>query len=433
MTTEVKKLEGLTRQISFEVSSEALEAKVQSDLKRMAKKVKVQGFRPGKAPLSVVDRMHGQSVRYEALNRLIGESLDKELSQIDERVAGVPDIAPDTEKAADGRLAFIATFEVYPVVEAPDFSTLELKRYVCEVTDEDVEKTLDVLKKQRMEYEIDATRPAQKGDRVTIDFVGKIDGVEFPGGQAKGFPFFVGQGQMLPEFEAAVEGMKAGETKTFPLSFPEDYHGKEVAGKTAEFTITVNEVAMTKLPELDSEFAKSLGQVDGDVQKLIEAVRENVTREVSFRVNNRTKMGVMDMLSSLATFDLPQTVINREVEERKAMAMQDLQGQDIPKEEFESELFIAEATRRLKLGFLLSEIVKRDEIVVKDEEIRAHIQEIAKSYEKPEEVVEHYMKDKRLSAEITAVVLEDKVMDHILSKAKTVEEAVPFDVVMGGA
>ncbi|MDK6203721.1 trigger factor, partial [Oligella urethralis] len=257
---EVQTLEGLARQVDLVLSLDAIEAEVKQELQKVARKVKVDGFRPGKAPLAVVERSHGPSIRYDVINRRVGEEFDRVIKETDLRVAGFPEIVDSEAEKEDGKLAFTAKFEVFPTVEIPDLGTLEVTKYTSDIGEQQLEDTLAILREQRAEYKPEEGRAAQDGDRLLVDFVGKIDGEEFQGGQAEDFNFVLGRGMMLPEFEEAAKGLKAGEEKTFELNFPEDYQGQEVAGKTAEFTLKLKEVAVPELPEVDADFAKSLGQ-----------------------------------------------------------------------------------------------------------------------------------------------------------------------------
>src|SRR5690606_5408023 len=307
-----------------------VEKEVQTQLKRVARTAKVQGFRPGKAPLSLIERSHGPGIRYDVINSEVGRSLDRVIDEAKLRVAGTPSLEPKAEGVEEGTMAFSATFEVYPEVEIPDLSSLEVKRANVQVGDAEVQRTIDILRKQRAVYEPREGREAQDDDRVTLDFVGTIDGVAFEGGTAEKFPFVLGQGRMLPEFETAVRGMKAGETKTFPLQFPEEYGSKEVAGKQAEFKITVTEVAEAVLPEVDAEFAKSLGQPEGDVEKLVADVRANIEREVKARAQARTKGSVMDALVSVCGFDVPKALVESDAQSRVAAAREELKQRGVP-------------------------------------------------------------------------------------------------------
>ncbi|NLY26324.1 MAG: trigger factor [Alcaligenaceae bacterium] len=434
MQPEVEILSGLERRVDLSVSIADVEKEVQAQLKRVARTAKVQGFRPGKAPLALIERSHGPGIRYDVINSEVGRSLDKVLEETKLRVAGVPSLEPKTEGVPEGTLAFSATFEVYPEVQVPDLSALQVKRSVINVTDENVQHTLDILRKQRATYTAQADRAAQDNDRITLDFIGKIDGVAFDGGSAEGFPFILGQGRMLPEFEDAVRGMKAGETKTFPLSFPEDYAGKEVAGKTAEFTITVQEVAEAVLPEVDSEFAKSLGQPEGDVEKLKADIRANLEREVTARSRGRTKSSVMEALAVATTFDVPKALVESDAQDRVKAARQELKERGVPNADsmpIPVEAFAAESERRVRLGLLVSELVKQAELQVKPEQVRARIEEFAQNYEQPAQVVAYYLADRQRRAEVEAIVLEDNVVDHVLAKAQVTDEDVSFDEIMG--
>ena len=434
MQPEVEILSGLERRVDLLVSIADVEKEVQAQLKRVARTAKVQGFRPGKAPLAIIERSHGPGIRYDVINSEVGRSLDKVLEETKLRVAGVPNLEPKTEGVEEGMLAFSATFEVYPEVQVPDLSALDVKRVATQVTDEDVQKTLDILRKQRAAYVAREDRAAQDDDRVTLDFVGKIDDVAFEGGSAEGFPFILGQGRMLPEFEEAVRGMKAGETKTFPLSFPEDYAGREVAGKTAEFTITVQEVAEAELPEVTAEFATTLGQPEGDVEKLVADIRANLEREVTARARARTKASVMDALATAAAFDVPKALVESDAQDRVKAARQELKERGVPNADsmpIPLDAFTSESERRVRLGLLVSELVKQAELQVKPEQVRTRIEEFAQNYEQPAQVVAYYLSDRQRRAEVEAIVLEDNVVEHVLSKAKVSDEDVSFDEIMG--
>ncbi len=434
MQPVVEKLSGLERRVDVVVSLADIEKEVQAQLKRVARSAKVQGFRPGKAPLSIIERSHGPGIRYDVINEEVGRTLEKVLSETQLRVAGTPSLEPKTEGVEEGQLAFSATFEVYPDIEVPDLSALEVTRSTCEVSDADVDRTLDILRRQRAVYEPRDDRAATDGDRVTLDFVGRIDGEEFEGGKAENFPFVLGQGRMLPEFEKAVSGLKVGDTATFPLTFPEDYGSEAVAGKTAEFTITVREVAEGILPEVDTEFAKQLGQAEGDVEKLRADIRANLEREVKARSQARTKGSVMDALVAACTFDVPKSLVRTDAEGRVAAAREDLKQRGVPNADslpIPTEAFEAESERRVRLGLLVSELVSSADLQAKPEQVRARIEEFAQNYEEPAQVVAYYLSDRQRRAEIEAVVLEDNVVEHVLSKAKVNDEQVSFDELMG--
>lgn len=433
MQPEVEILSGLERRIDVVVSTADVEKEVQAQLKRVARTAKIQGFRPGKAPLSIVERSHGPSIRYEAINNELGKALDEAIEKSGLRVAGVPSIEPK-EDAAEGTMAFTATFEVYPEITLPNLAELEVTRSNVNVGDAEVDRTIDILRKQRANYEAREDRAAQDDDRVTLDFTGKIDGEAFEGGSAEAFSFVLGQGRMLPEFEEAAKGMKAGEEKTFSLTFPEDYAGTEVAGKTAEFTIKITEVAEPILPELNDEFAKQLGQAEGDIDALLADVRANIEREAKARVQARTKASVMDALLKASEFDIPKALVDNEVQNRVAMARQELQQRGLPNADsmpIPEEIFKDEAERRVRLGLLLSELVQQADLKATPEQVRARIEEFAQNYEQPEQVISYYLSDAQRRAEIEAIVLEDNVVEHVVSQAKVTDEDVAFEQLMG--
>ncbi len=434
MQPSVEILSGLERRVDLVVSLADVEKEVQTQLKRVARTAKVQGFRPGKAPMSLIERSHGPGIRYDVINSEVGRSLDKVIGETKLRVAGTPNLEPKTEEVEEGTMAFSATFEVYPEVPVPDLASLQIKRAKAQVGDAEVQQTLDVLRKQRATYEARDGREAQDDDRVTLDFVGTIDGVAFDGGSAEKFPFVLGQGRMLPEFETAIRGMKAGESKTFPLNFPEEYGSKEVAGKSAEFKITVSEVAEAVLPVIDADFAKSLGEPDGNVEKLLADVRANIEREVKSRVQARTKSSVMDALVAACTFDVPKSLVQNDTETRVVAAREELKQRGVPnadKMPIPAEAFTAESERRVRLGLLVSELVQSADLQAKPEQVRTRIEEFAQNYEQPAQVVAYYLADRQRRAEIEAIVLEDNVVEYVLSKAQVTDEDVAFDELMG--
>ncbi|VFS21570.1 Cell division trigger factor [plant metagenome] len=436
MQPVVETLSGLQRRVDLAVALADVEKEVQAQLKRVASTAKVQGFRPGKAPLSIIERSHGPGIRYDVINSQVGRAFDDAVGAAKLRVAGAPKLEPKTEGVPEGTLAFTANFEVYPEVQLPELSTLEVTRATAEVGEAEVQRTLDILRKQRASYEARADRAAQDDDRVTLDFAGSIDDVPFDGGKAEDFPFVLGQGRMLPEFETAVTGLKAGDTKTFPLAFPADYGGAEVAGKTAEFAITIKEVAEPVLPEVDSEFAKSLGQAEGDVEKLRADITANLQREVKQRALGRTKSSVMDALAAAAKFDVPQSLIENDAQGRVAAAREDLKSRGVPNAEsvpIPLEAFSAESERRVRLGLVVGELVKSAQLQAKPEQVRARIEEFAQNYEQPAQVVSYYLSDRQRRGEIEAVVLEDNVVEYVLANAKVTDESVPFEQLMGTA
>src|SRR5215207_4087302 len=378
MAVTVETLDKLERKMTLTLPVNAIQSEVDQRLKKLARTVKMDGFRPGKVPMSVVAQRYGYSVQYEVMNDKVGEAFAAAANEAKLRVAGQPKIT-EKEGAPEGELAFDAVFEVYPEVKIGELAEAEVEKVSTEVTDAAIDRTLDILRKQRRTF---AQRPhdatVQVGDRVTVDFEGKIDGETFEGGKAEDFQFALGEGQMLKEFEDAVRGMKAGESKTFPLAFPADYHGKDVAGKQADFMVTVKQIEAANLPEIDEALARSLGIADATVDGLRADIRKNLEREVKFRLMARNKQAVMDALVSKAELDLPKSSVQAE-----------------------------------------------------PEQIKAHVEELAASYEKPADVVRWYYSDNRRLAEVEAIVIENNVTEYVLSQAKVVEKAIPFDELMG--
>jgi len=433
----VETLDGLERRVDLVLSLDEVEKDVQAQLKTVARTTKIQGFRPGKAPLAMIARTHGPGIRYD----VIGKQLDRKFQQVVEaaklRVVSAPTIEAaksDAKKdeATDGALAFSATFEVYPEVNVPDLSALQVKRVHTQVKDEHVQQTVEMLRKQRATYPA-VERAAQDGDRITLDFTGTIDDVAFEGGSAQDFPFILGQGRMLAEFETAVRGMVAGEAKAFPLTFPQDYNGKEVAGKTAQFQITVKEVAEPKLPEVDGDFAKALGQAEGDVEKLRADIRANLEREIKSRSQARTKQSVMDALAQATQFDIPKALVENDVQTRIAAAREELKARGAPNAdtmEFPQDLFRAESERRVRLGLVVRELIQQADLRVQPQQLRARLEDMAQSYDQPQQVVAYYLADRQRRSEIEAIVQEDNVVEHILSKAQVTDEDPGFDALM---
>jgi trigger factor len=436
MTVTVETLEKLERKITLTLPADVIQNEVARRLKDVARKVKMDGFRPGKVPMNVVAQQYGYSVHYEVMNDKVGEAFASAANEAKLRVAGQPKIT-EKEEAPEGQLAFDAVFEVYPEVKIGDLSTAEVEKVSAEVTDAAIDRTLDILRKQRRTFAQRAQdQAAADGDRVTIDFAGKIDGEAFDGGKAEGFQFIVGDGQMLKEFEEAVRGMKSGESKTFPLAFPEDYHGKDVAGKTADFLVTVNKIEAAHLPEVDEALAKSLGIAEGTVEALRADIRKNLEREVKFRLQARNKQSAMDALAAKAELDLPKSVVQAELDRLVEGARADLKQRgvkDADKAPIPDDLFREQAERRVRLGLVVAELVRSNELHAKPEQIKAHIEELAASYEKPADVVRWYTGDNRRMAEVEAVVIESNVTDFVLSKAKITDKTVSFDELMGQA
>ncbi|NBV16420.1 trigger factor [Janthinobacterium sp.] len=441
MATAVETLGKLERRITISFPLTDVRTEVEKRLKVQARTAKAPGFRPGKVPLKMVAAQYGYQIESEVLNDKVGRAFNDAANENNLRVAGFPNIVPK-EEAAEGQLAFDATFEVYPEVVIGDLTAVEIETVQADVSEAEIDKTIDILRKQRVHFHTKGEAGehgdggeaiAANGDRVTVDFVGSIDGVEFPGGKADGYAFVLGEGRMLPEFEAATLGLKVGESKTFPLSFPEDYHGKDVAGKTASFTITLQKLEWAHLPEVDAEFAKSLGVADGDLAKMREDIKVNLQREVAGRVKARNKEAVMDALIKVAELEVPKTLIAQDSERLAEMTRQDMaqRGMNVKDVPFPAELFAEKAERRVRLGLILSQLVGDNNLQATPEQVKAQIEDFAQSYEDPREVLKYYYSDRRRLGEIEALVLEENVVTYVLGLSKVTTKAVAFDELMG--
>ena len=436
MTVTVETLEKLERRITLNLSAQEIGQEVDNRLKRLSRTVKADGFRPGKVPMSVVAQRYGYSVQYEVVNDKVGKAFSDAAAEAKLRVAGTPRIAQKDE-APEGHLAFDATFEVYPEVRLGDLSALEVDRIATEVTEAAVDRTIDILRKQRRTF---AQRPASEGaaetDRVTIDFEGKIDGEPFAGGKAEAFQFIIGEGQMLEQFDLAVRGMRVGESKTFPLQFPADYQGQDVAGKEADFLVTMKKIEAAHLPEVDDPFAKALGIKEGTVEALRSDVRKNLEREVKFRLMSRNKAAVMDALVKSAELDVPKSLVDSETERMVESARADLKQRGIKDADtapIPADIFKPQAERRVRLGLVVAELVRSSGLQARPDQLQKHIEELSQSYERPAEVVRYDLSDRQRMAEVEAVVIENNVTDHVLGQVKVVDKVIPFDELMASA
>jgi trigger factor len=433
MAVQIETLEKLERRITLTVPAQEITAEVESRLKKLSRTVRADGFRPGKVPLSVVAQRYGASVQYEVMNDKIGAAFEHAANEAKLRVAGMPRITPK-EGAPEGSVAFDATFEVYPEVKIGDLAGAEVERVSCEVDDAAIDRTIDILRKQRRTFN---QRPASEGavesDRVTIDFEGKIDGEGFAGGKAEAFAFVIGEGQMLEQFDKAVRGMQVGQSKTFALQFPADYGSKDVAGKEADFMVTMKKIEAQHLPTVDEAFIKSLGIGAATTEGLRADVRKNLEREVRFRVLSRNKGAAMDALVKLAELEVPNSLVAVEVDRMTASAREDLKQRgvkDADKAPIPGEIFKAQAERRVRLGLVVGELVRQQNLQAKPDQLQAHIEELSQSYEKPAEVMRWYLSDRKRMAEVEAVVVESNVTQHVLERAKVVDKQLAFTDLM---
>ena len=421
----------LERRIDLSIVIANVEKEMEQRLKRMGKNIKMSGFRPGKVPFSIVKQQYGDQARHEVLSEELDRVFGETVTAQKMRVAGYPRIEPKSTESTT-HLEFSAIFEVYPEFTPADMSTAEIERPVLEVTAAEVDKTLDILRKQRVAYE-DTDRAAAREDRVVIDFLGKKDGEPFQGGQATDYPFVLGQGMMLPDFESAVEGAKTGQSKTFDLTFPADYFAKDLAGQTVQFEITVKQVQAPKLPEVDAEFAKGMGIADGDVAKMRDEIEGNLKREVKRRIEGKVKEQVMDALIKANQIATPGALVDMEIQRLMQAARQDMEqrGMKVADMPIQPEWFADQAKRRVTLGLILAELVKTEKLQANPEQVRAMVEENAQSYEQPDEVVRWYYAQPQRLGEVEGLVIEGNVVDWVLGKAKVTDKAAVFDELMG--
>jgi trigger factor len=429
MANVVENLGKLERRVTISLPRESVQKEVDSRLRQVAKTARMPGFRPGKVPMKMVAAQHEGQLQAEVLSDKVGREFFEISRSENLKVAGQPRFEPK-QIEGDTDIAFDATFEVYPEVVIGDVATAQVKRTVTTIGDNEVDRTLDILRKQRVTYAAGESAPAKDGDRVTVDFAGKIDGELFAGGAAEDFVFTLGEGRMLPEFEKATVGLSVGESKEFDLAFPEDYHGKDVAGKTAQFTITLKTVEVPQYPEIDAEFAKTLGVEDGDITKMRAEISENLGREAKRRAQAELKNSVMDALLAISDLEVPNALIEQDQVRLVELARQDLEQRGVPNAKdapIPAEMFRDQAIRRVKLGLILAELVEKHTLKAKPDQIRAEVEDFAKSYEDPKEVVRWYYSNQQRLAEMEAYVVENNVVDFVVSKASVTDEEVPFE------
>lgn len=434
MQATVEQISTLERRIHLAVPMQQIETEVTTRLKDIARNTKLDGFRRGKVPMSIVAKQYAGQVRQEVLGDAVEKSFSAAVRANQLKVAGYPRIEPKTDAAAPDSIEFSATFEVYPEIALGDISSAKITRSIVTVGDADVDKTVEVLRKQRVEFN-SADRAAVEGDLVTLDYTGTINGEAFGGGEAKGFRVVLGEGRTLKEFETALMDVKAGDSKSFDVTFPADYHAAELAGKTATFAVEVTDVSAPKLPEVDTEFAKSLGVADGDVQKMRAEIQDNLEREVQNRVNAKVKEQVMQVLLEATQIEVPKSLQDMEMQRLMKSARDDMQArgmsvQDVP---LSADIFGEQAKRRVSLGLILAETVQTNGLVAKPEQVHKLIEEFAQSYEDPQEVIKWHQQNPERMQEMESLALENNVVEWVLGKAQVEDQVVAFDELMGRA
>ena len=433
MQATIEKVSALERRLKVSLPAQEIDGEVQNRLLRLARNVRMHGFRPGKVPFRLVQKQYGGQVRQEVLGDALQKTFGEAVKQQNLRVAGYPRFeAAPTETDSSDDFEFSATFEVYPEIQLTALDSAVIERPNVAADEVAVDKTVEVLRKQRVTYRA-VERGAQTGDRITLDYRGTQDGQAFEGGSGTDHVTILGEGRLLADFEKQVLGLKAGDSRAFELTFPEGYHGKELAGKTAHFEVTVKRVEEAVLPEVDADFAKQLGVSDGDIAKMRADIKANLEREVRRRVQGRLKDQVMKVLLSSATLELPKALVELEIERLQAGMRKDLADRGLKPDEIPMprDAFEPEARRRVSLGLIVAEVVKQNSLQAKPDQVKAVIQDYAQSYEKPEEVVRWYYQSPERLREAESLVLEDNVVQWALSQAKVEEKATDFDELMG--
>ena len=425
MQVSVETTSGLERRMTVGIPAERIENEVNKRLQQTAGRARIDGFRPGKVPMSVIRKRFGASARQEVIGEVIQSSFYEAVIQEKLNPAGAPSVEPkELDEGKD--FEYIATFEVYPQVALADFADISVERIDAEVTDADLENMLEILRKQHTSYEV-VERAAENDDQLTVDFTGRIDGEAFQGGTASNSKLVLGSGRMIPGFEEGLVGAKAGETRTVNVTFPEDYQNLDLAGKAAEFEIIVHDVAAAQLPELNDEFFARFGVEEGGLEGFRSEVRKNMERELRQAIKGKTKTQVMDGLLKSNEVEVPKALISNEIDRLRQQAVQQFGGASIDPSQLPAELFEEQAKRRVSLGLIVAEIVKQNDIKPDSDRVRAMVEELASAYQEPEQVVSWYMQNEQQLAEIESVVLEEQVVDTVLQKAKVTDKAVTYE------
>ncbi len=429
MQVSVETTQGLERRLTITVPAEVMDKEINSRLNKLAKTRRIDGFRPGKAPVAMIKQMYGQSVAADVANDLMQRNYIEAVIAQKLSPVGAPSMDVKTfEAGAD--FVFTATFEVYPEIEVQNLEAIQVEKPVAAVVDADLDKMLETLRKQHASW-VEADDAAAEGLRVNMNFVGSIDGEEFEGGKAENFNLVMGAGRMIPGFEDGIVGKKAGESFDIEVTFPEEYHAEHLKGKAAKFAITLNKVEKQELPELTEEFVKRFGIEDGAVDSLKAEVRKNMERELGQALKNRVKEQVLNGLVEHNALDIPQAAVAQEIDGLRQQAMQRFggaEGKNVP--QLPNELFQDEAERRVRIGLLLGEVIRTNQIKADDERVKSIIESMATAYEDPQEVVDYYFKNEQLLNNIRNLAVEEQAVEFIMSKAQVTEKPMSFDEVI---
>ncbi len=428
MTIEV--IEGLKRKATFSIDKKDVQSSTKIELRKYAKQAKIQGFRPGKVPANIIEQTYGGKAYQDALTEHINRKFFDIITNNKLEIAGYPKF--DLTNSDGEELIFNATFEVMPEIVFNDFSRLEIIKPICEVTDETVEKAIDMLRKQRATY-IESNKSAADSDRVTIDFVGTVDGVEFDGGKAEDYKFVLGQGTMLADFEAAIRGLRVSESKEVEVNFPENYHADNLKGKKAIFNITVKKIEEQQLPELTEDFIKSIGVSSGDEVTLRKEIKENLAREIKQRLKIKTREETLSALKEYNKIDVPYTMIHDEIHYMMEQARENMkkQGYTEDKIKLTHEMFDLDAKNMVTFRLLVQAFIKQNNIIVSDDEIKDVVNEMAVMYEDPAEYMTWYFTDENRVQKARAIALENKVINEINARAKLTNKEISYEEIMG--
>lgn len=422
MEVTVESTGTLERRMRVELPLAPIEQQVDSRLKSVGRTAKIKGFRPGKVPAKVVRQRYGKQVREEVLNEVLQQSYSAAVTQEKLNPASGPTI--ETEADNGKTFAFTATFEIMPEVELKDLEKIKIKKPEVTISDEDVDAMLMNLRKQKATWE-EVDRHSADGDRVVIDFVGKLKGEAFPGGEGKNYPVVLGAGQMLPDFEKGLLGVKAGDETTFKVRFPKQYHADELAGKKADFTINVHRVEAEILPELNDEFAKAFSVVDGGIEQFTKDVRENMDREAEQKIKGDLREQVMNALLESHPLDIPQALKHQEMQSLQREAMRRM-GVENAEQAPPLDDFAAAAEKRVALGLLLRQVIVDKELTVDKAMIRVHVEELCAGYENAEDMANMYMSNPQVMQQIEPIVVEQQAIEWIIENGKTKEKKISF-------
>lgn len=429
MQVTEESVNGLERTIRIQVPSADIDDAVAKKLKSLAKEVRINGFRPGKVPVQVVKKRFGGQVRQEVLGDVINESYHNALTQENYRPAGMPAIEPVKMEDNSEEFAYTATFEVYPEIELASLNGATVTKTEASVEDSDLDEMMETLRQQRKVWN-DVDRASQTGDQVIMDFVGSIDGEEFSGGSAKEAPLELGSNSMIPGFEDQLVGVSKGDEKTITVNFPEDYRATELAGKEAQFKITVHAVKVSELPEVNEEFAKEFGVEEGGVDSLRADIKKNMERELNQALDNKDKQAVMDLLLDKNDFQVPGSLVKDEIGRLKKQMLDQMQVPEGSEPALDDEMFKPDAERRVKLGLLVAEIIRKNELKADPDKVRTTIESMAASYEDPQQVVDYYYSNQEYMQNIEGLVLEQQVTEWAMAEATVTAETKPFKEVM---